>query len=81
MSLYVSTDDGRPGEPKNGQRGVAVIQAEPSPGRSIHRVPDEPADQEVVGDDKFVPILVAATAPFGLPTASLVTNDRDQGAV
>lgn len=45
------------------ERRVAVVEAEPTPLRRMHGVPDEPGDQEVVGDDQFVPVLFAVHRP------------------
>ncbi len=43
----------------DGQGGVGVVDAQPSPLRRGEGGSDEPADEEVVGDDEFVARLVA----------------------
>ena len=43
----------------HGHRAVALVQAQPPPVRRVQRVPDEPADQEVVRDDQLTVVLPA----------------------
>lgn len=40
-----------------------MIEAEPAPPWRVHRVPHQPADQEVVRDDHLVPHLVPRHRP------------------
>lgn len=49
--------------PDHGQGGVGVVEAHPPPLRSVEGIPDEPAGEEVVGDEQFVTRLLPVHRP------------------